>query len=319
MLIARFVARVVSVCLVLFATGTVSGQDYPNKPIRIVAGAAGGGGDFAARIVAQGIAGPLGQQVIVDNRAAPILAAEFVSKAPADGSTLYVSGNSIWIAPLLQKTPYDAVRDFAPVTVIVREVSVVVVHPSLPVKSIKELIALTKAKPGELNYGSAGIGSIAHLAGELFKSMAGVNLEVVQYKGGAAAITALISGEVQSAILDPRLAAPHVKSGKLRALAVTSATPSLAVPGLPTVSASGVPGYEAIGMTSMLAPAKTPAAIVNRLHQEIVRALNLPDVKEKFLNSGAETVGSSPEQFAATIKSEIAKWDKVIKDTGIKL
>ena len=165
---------------------------------------------------------------------------------------------------------------------------------------------------------SAAVGGSAHLAAELFKSMAGVNIVHVPYKGGAAAITALISGEVQLTITDAGLVAPHVKSGKLRALAVTSAEPSALAPGLPTVAASGLPGYEAVGMTGMFAPAKTPAAIINRLNQEIVRVLNLPDVKERFLNAGVEVVASSPEQFAAKIKSDIATISKVIKDAGIK-
>ena len=178
---------------------------------------------------------------------------------------------------------------------------------------------MAKARPGELNYASGATGGSTHLAAELFKSMAGVNIVHVPYKGSAPAITALISGEVQLTITDVGLVAPHVKSGKLRALAVTSAEPSALVPGLPTVAASGLPGYEAVGMTGILAPAKTPAAIINRLNQEIVRVLNMPEVKEQFFNAGVEVVGSSPEQFAATIKSEIAKLGKVIKDAGIKV
>jgi len=188
----------------------------------------------------------------------------------------------------------------------------------VPVKSVKELIALANARPGELNFGSSSIGGTSHLAGELFKSMASVNLSHVPYKSTGLATSALISGEVQLVIFDAGVLAPHVKSGKLRALAVTSAERSALAPGLPTVSASGLPGFEAVSITGMWAPAKTPPGIINRLNQETVRVLNLPDVKERFLNARVEPVGSSPEQFAATIKSEIAKMSKVIKDAGLK-
>lgn len=315
----RFVAGMLSVGLMMLGAGVVFGQDYPNKTIRIVTATAGGGSDFTARIIAQGISGPLGQPVVVDNRTV-LLAGEHVSKAPPDGYTLTVMGGSSLILPLLQKkATYDAVRDFAPISLLVRTVNLVAVHPSLPVKSVKELIALAKARPGALNYSSSTVGASSHLGAELFKSMAGVNIVHVPYKGTGASITALISGEVQLTINDVGFIAPHVKSGRLRALAVTSDQPSVLAPGLPTVAASGVPGYELTGWTGMAAPAKTPGAIINRLHQEIVRVLNQPDVKEKYFNTGVETVGSSPEQFAAAMKSEVTQWSKVIKDAGIKV
>jgi tripartite-type tricarboxylate transporter receptor subunit TctC len=306
-----------SVGLMAPGAGVVSGQDYPNKPIRIVTGLAGGGGDSVARIIAQGISGPLGQSVIVDNRTT-IQASEAASKAPPDGYTLLVIGSSVWIFPLLQKAPYE-VSDFSPISLISREINVVSVHPSVPVKSIKELIALAKARPGALNYGAGVIGGPQHLAAELFKSMAGVDIVRISYKGNAQSITGLISGEVQLMITDVGLLAPHVKMGRLRALAVTSLEPSALAPGLPTVAASGLPGYEAVGMTVMMAPANTPSAIINRLNQEIVRFLNRSDVKERFLNDGEEVVANSPEQFAAIIKSDMARISKVIKDAGIKV
>ena len=299
------------------AAGVVSGQDYPSRLIRIVTSGAGGGSDFASRQIAQGITGPLGQPVIVENRPAP-QAAEAASRAAGDGYTLLVAGGSLWITPLLQKTPWD-VRDFLPLSQVSREINIVAVHPSVPVKSIKELIVLAKARPGELNYSSAAIGSSQQLGAELFKSMAGVNIVGISYKSSSAVITALISGEVQLTINDAGLLAPHVKSGKLRALAATSAEPSPMAPGLPTVAASGLPGYELVSMTGILAPAKTPGAVITRLNQEIVRVLNRADVKERFLSIGQEIVGSTPEQFAATIKSDIAKIGKVIKDAGIKV
>ena len=319
MLIPRFVVAMFSIGPIVLGTGAASGQDYPNKPIRIVTLAAGGGADFTARQVAQGISGPLGQPVIVDNRGSGVLAPEIVYKAPPDGYTLLVAGANLWLYTLLQKAPYDAVQDFSPISLIERTTNVIVVQPSVAAKSVTELIALAKAKPGALNYGSSGVGGTSHLSMELFKSMAGVNLVHVPYKGTAAAITALIAGEVQLAVFDVGLVAPHLKSGKLRGLAVTSPEPSALAPGLPTVTASGLPGYEAGGVNSIFAPAKTPGAVINRLNQEIVRLLGRADVKERFLSAGVETVGGTPEALANKVRSEIAKMSKVIKDAGIRV
>ena len=318
MLRTRFVAGMLSVGLVVAGAGMVSGQDFPSKPIRIFTTTPGGGSDFAARIIAQGISGPLGQPVLIENRGGGSLAAEPVGKAPPDGYTLFLGGAAFWILPLLQKTPYDT-ADFAPLTLISKEVFIVVVHPSLPVKSIKELVALAKARPGEINYGSGAPGGPNHIAMELFKSMTGVNIVNVPYKGPPAAVTAQVGGEVQVSLSDLSIVAPHVKSGRLIALAVTSAEPSALFPGMPTVSGSGVPGYEWVGMTVTLMHAKTPRAIVNRLNQEIVRVIRSPEVKEKFLSNGAETVGNTPDEFAALIKADTARISKVIKDAGIKM
>ena len=318
MLIPRLIVLTASTVVISVVAGVTSAQDYPNRPVRVVTSAAGGGSDFAARMVAQGIAGPLGQQVIVDNRTSSIISSELVSKAPPDGYTLLVNGAIVWINPLLTKAPYEA-SDFAPISQIERAVNIVVVNPSLPVKSIKELIGLAKANRGAMNAGVTSPGSSIHLATELFNAMAGVNIVSVPYKGAAQALTDLISGEIQLMFTVTATGMPLVKSGKLRALAVTSATPSALTPGLPTVAASGVPGYESIGLSGIWAPAKTPAAIINRLNQEIVRTLNLPDVKEKFFNSGVETVGSSPQEFAALIKTDSARVGKVIKDAGIRI
>ena len=318
MLIARFVAGMLLIGLAALPGG-VFGQTFPNKPIRIITSGVGGGGDFTARLIAQGISVTLGQPVIVDNRGSGFLPGEVAYKAPPDGYTLLVQGGVAWVYPLLRKAPYDAVRDFSPISLLERTVFIVSVNPSVPAKSVSELIALAKARPGELNFGSGSVGSTNHLAVELFASMAGINIVHVPSKGAALAITAQIGGETQLTIFDSGLVLPHVKSGKLRALAVTSAEATALAPGLPTVAASGLPGYEATGMTGMWAPAKTPAAIISRLNQEVVRALNRPDVKERFLNAGVETVGTSPEQFAAIIKSDIARLSKLIKDAGIKL
>jgi tripartite-type tricarboxylate transporter receptor subunit TctC len=295
---------------VLAGAGSGWAQDYPNRPIRIVTGPAGGGGDFTARQIAQGITAAMGQPVIIDNRSG-VAQGEAVVKAPP-------AGGNVWIAPLLQKTPYDVMRDFSPVAQIERTALVVTVHPSLPVKSIAELVKLAKAKPGQLDYASSAIGGTPHLAVELFKYMAGVDIVRIPYKGSAPALTGLMSGEAHMTITDVGLAAPHTKSGRLRALAVTSAQPSALAPGLPAVASSGVPGYEAIGMTGMFAPAKTPAAIISRLGQEILRTLSQPEVRDRFLNSGVEPVGGTAEQFAAAVKSDIDRLGKLIRDAGIK-
>jgi tripartite-type tricarboxylate transporter receptor subunit TctC len=314
----RLAGRMLSAVMVVAAATTASSQEYPSKPIRILTSAAGGGSDFTSRQVAQGIAGPLGQPVVVDNRGGGMIAADVVYKAPPDGYTLTVQGAALWIVPLLTKAPYT-VNDFVPVAQLDRTVYILAVHPSLPVKSVRELIALAKAHPGELNYSSVSTGGATHLATELFNTMANVKIVHVPYKGAAPASTALVSGEVQLMIFDIGVLMPHAKTGRVRALAVTSATPSALVPGLPTLSDSGLPGYEAIGMTGMFATAKTPQPIIDRLNREVARALSRPEVKERFLVAGLETVGSTQEQFIAAIKADAAKMAKVIKDANIKV
>jgi len=299
-----------------FACG-LSAQNFPYKPIRIVTSEAGGGNDLASRLIGQGISGALGQPVITDNRG--IAGYDLVAKAAADGYTLLLHGAPFWLAPLLQKMPYDPVRDFSPITLAIRQPNMVVVHPALPANSIKELIALAKARPNELNYAAASLGSSSHLAAELFKSMAGVSITRVGYKSGGAAANALIGGEVQLLFVSAASAAPFVKSGRVKALAVASAEPSALAPGLPTVAAAGLPGFESVSMAGVFAPAQTPAAIVDRLHREIVQALNRADVKERLFNTGVEVVASSPAQLAATVKSEMSRFGKVIRDAGIRV
>jgi tripartite-type tricarboxylate transporter receptor subunit TctC len=294
-------------------------QHYPNKPLRIVATEPGGSNDFMSRLIAQGISGPLGQAVIVENRAGANVTAEIVAKAAPDGYTLLSIGSSFWIAPLLRKTSYDLLRDFSLITLMTSTPTVLVVHPSFAPKSVKELIAVAKSKPGQLNYSSSVLGGAFHLAGELFNSMAGTKIQVIPYKGTAGAVTAVLGGEVQMTFSTTAAAAPHVKSGKLRALAVTSAKPSALMPDLPTVAASGLPGYEAISVVGTVAPAKTPPPIINRLHAEIVAVLSKPEVKEKLFSSGVEAVGASPEAFALLIKNEVARMGKVIKEAGIRI
>jgi len=317
---SRLIAGLLSLGVIAGAVAA-SGQNYPRKPIRLVTAEPGGGNDFAARLIVQGLGGSLGQPMIVDNRggAGGIIAADIVAKAQPDGYTLLLYANNIWIIPLLQSNaPFDVIRDFAPITWAAKSPNTVVVHPSLPVKTVEELVAYARARPGELNYGSGGTGSSTHLAVELFKSMAGVNIVRVPFRGNAPALNALFAGEVQLMIATAGTVAPHLKSGRLRALAVTSAQPSPLAPGLPTMAASGLPGYESIQIYGVFAPSRTAAAIVKRLHDEIVRVLGRADVKEKFLAAGVEPVGSTPQQLAATIKSEIVRMSKVIKDAGIR-
>lgn len=295
-------------------------QTYPAKPIRIVTAEAGGGADFMARLLAQGYTASLGQQSVVDNRggASGAIAAQAVAKSAPDGYTLLFYSNGMWTLPLLQDVPYDAIKDFLPVVCVASSPNIVVVHPSLPVKSIKDLIALAKARPGELNYSMGGTGTTPHLAAELFKSMANVNIVRVNYKGAGPALNDLIGGQVQLTFATTASGAPHVKSGRLRALAVTSAEPSTLVPGLPTIAASGLPGYESIASYGLFAPAKTQIALVQRLNEETVKLLNTPDVKQKLFNISVEVVGGSPEAFAGMIKIEINKWGKVVRDAGIR-
>ena len=315
MLMRLFIAGMFWIGMTVLGAGPVFAQDYPNRPIRLVTSAAGGGNDFISRLIAQGIAGPLGQNVIVENRPSNVTG-ELVAKAVPDGYTMLLAGGTFLIGPLLEKTAYDPVTDFSAITLVSTEPSVLVVHTSVAANSVKELIALAKAKPGALNYASSGSGGTFHLAAELLKSMAGVNIVRVNYKGASAATNDLLGGQVQLAFISASSIAPHIKSGKVRALGVTGLQPSAQAPDLPTIAAS-LPGYETIGITGIYAPAKTPAAIINRLNREIVRFINQPDAKEKLLNAGQEIVGSSPNVLATTMKSEMAKWNKLIKDAGI--
>jgi tripartite-type tricarboxylate transporter receptor subunit TctC len=295
-------------------------QSFPVKPVRIVTAEAGGGVDLTARLIAPGLSASLGQPVIVENRggANGVIAGETVAKSPADGHTLLHYSSLIWTVQFLQSVPFDAARDFTPVTLAASSPNVLVVHPSLPVKSAKELIALAKARPGQLNYATGGSGTTGHLSAELFKFMAGVDMVRVRYKGGGPAVNDLIGGQVQLLFVAAPAVATHVRTGRLRALAVTSAQPSALVPGLPTIAASGLPGYELVSTFCVFAPARTPETIVRRLSQDIVRIVGLPEVKEKFFNAGVEAVGNTPEQFAAYIKFDMARMNKLIQDGGIR-
>ena len=300
-----------------FNANPARAQEYPNKLVRIITSEPGGPSDIIARIVAQGISESLGQSVIVDNRTG-IIAAEAAAKSPPDGYTLLFYGPTLWLMPYLRTSvAWDPVKDFSPVIWATRSPNILVIHPSIPAKSVSELIALAKAKPGTMNFSTGATGSSNQLAAELFKSMAGINILRVPYKGTSPAVNAVVGGQVQLMFPDVGVALPIVKSGRLTALAVTSAAPSPLAPGIPTIAASGLPGYESEALFGMFAPAKTPVAIINRLNEEAAKVLSRPAVKEKFFSVGVEPVAGTPVEFANKLKVEMSKWGKVIKDAGI--
>ncbi|MBI4203806.1 MAG: tripartite tricarboxylate transporter substrate binding protein [Betaproteobacteria bacterium] len=309
--------------LLAFGSTLAAAQSYPTRAIRIIVPfAAGGGTDIVARTVGAKLGEGFGQTVIVDNRAgaAGAIGTELAAKSAADGYTLLLGSNGpLAISPGLHaKLPYDPLRDFAPVAHITTMPFLMVVHPSLPVRSVKDLIALAKARPGQLNYASPGSGSTTHLAAELFKAMAGVNIVHVPYKGVAPAATDLISGQVQMLSGDLNTLMPHVKSGKMRPLAVTGAARSSLLPEMQTISEAGVPGYEASGWFGILVPAGTPQELVRRLNSEIAKSLASPDLRQRLAGLGGEVAGGTPEQFAAHLRQEIAKWGKLIRTIGLK-
>jgi tripartite-type tricarboxylate transporter receptor subunit TctC len=256
--------------------------------------------------------------VVVDNRPSGVIPGEIVSKAAPDGYTVLLYNNTFWIGTLMQKAPYDVMKDFSAVVWVSSTPNVLVVNSAVPVKSVAELIALAKAKPGELNYASSGTGASNHLAGELFKVMAGVNIVRIAYKGAAQGLNDLIGGRVQLMFPTSVSVMPFLKSGQVRALAVTSAEPSALTPGLPTMAAAGLPGYESIAIYGVFAPAGTPQPVVAKLNIEVVRVLSAPDLKDRFFNIGMEPVGGSPDQLAATIRSDMTRIARVIKDAGIR-
>lgn len=320
-IVANGTCRALSLIAVLSATcGTVAGQTFPAKPIRIITAQTGGATDLAVRQIAQGLTGSLNQSVIVDNRggAAGGVAAQGVAKAPADGYTLLAYSSNVWLLPFFRKDMPFALTDFAPITMVTSSPNVLVVHPSLPPKTVKELISFCKTRPGELSYSSGGTGSTLHLSAELFKSMGGINIVHVPYKSGGVGLIDLIGGRVQIMFPVAAAAIPHGKTGKLRILAVTSAEPSPLVPGVPTVAASGLPGYSSELTVGLFAPAGTPSAVVDRLNGETVKLLDQQDTKDRFYELGLKAVGGTPEQLMSTIKAEIVKWGRVIKEAGIQ-
>ncbi|HEX9904120.1 MAG TPA: tripartite tricarboxylate transporter substrate binding protein [Propylenella sp.] len=310
--------------LMLAGAGPALAQQYPAKPIRMIIGfPPGGGTDIIGRIVAQRMAEGLKQQILPDNRggASGQIAADLAAKAPPDGYTVmmaHIAAMSI-LPSLYPKLPYDPVRDFAPISLVAISPQIVVVHPSLPVKNIKELIALAKARPAQINYASPGIGTVQHLAGELFNLQAKVNMAHVAYKGAGPSVIDLIAGHVQISFDVIPVVIGHVKAGKLRAIAVTSEKRTAQMPNVPTVNESGLRGFDLSTWWGLVAPAAVSKDVVARLHGETVRTLGLPDVKERIAAAGADVVGNSPEEFAAFIRNERAKYARIVKEAKIKI
>jgi len=303
--------------LCAMGSATAFGQAYPIKPVRIVTSPAGGGNDFPARLVAQGISGALGQQVIVENRATTLIG-EIVARSAPDGYTLLVSGSPHWIGPLIDKSNYHPINDFAPISILDKAAIMMVVHPSMPVKNVKDLIALARARPGEMNYSSGGTGGSNHLGGLLFNHFAKVDIVRVPYKGSNPAMTAVMAGEVQVMFPSAGGAVPFVKSGRLRALAVGSAQRSAFAPELPTMQEAGVPGYVSEALHALFAPAGTPQPIINRLNQEVRRYLDSKEGKEAFFKGGIETAATSPEEMLKIMKSEMSIMGKILLAAGFK-
>jgi tripartite-type tricarboxylate transporter receptor subunit TctC len=309
--------------VLLAVTAPVSAQSYPTKPIRfIVPFAPGGSTDTLARTLGQKLTDALGQQVVIDNRAGGNgnIGMGIVAHAAADGHTLllgYIA--NLGIGPsLFANLPFDPVRDYAPITQLAVSPNIFVAHPSVPAKTFKEFIAYAKANPRKINFASAAVASLGHLAGELLNTAAGIEMQHVPYKGSGQAVIDLLAGQVQVMFSGMSSVMPHIKGGKLRPLAVTGAQRSPAAPEVPTIAESGFPGFEAAAWYGVLAPAGTPKAVIVRLHDEIVRALKMPDVKERLENVGFELVGGTPDEFGAYIQSEIKKWAKVVKASGVK-
>lgn len=299
-------------------------QDYPVKPIRFVApNLPGGPTDILARLIGQKLSESLGQPVVVENRAGAggNIGTEVAAKSPPDGYTLVTGNNATFGAnvSLYKRLGFDPVKDFAPVVLVATQPNILVVHPSLPAASVKELIALAKARPGQLNYAGSGMGAAAHLAAELFKTMTGTHIVHISYKSAAPALIDLIAGQTQLMFATSLSVMPHIKSTRVRALAVTTAKRARVMPELPTVAEAGVPGFEAATWHGVLVPAGTPAAIVDKLNSEINRMLQSPDVRERLGSLGAEIVGGTPSEFAAHIQREIPKWAKVVKAAGVQL
>ena len=308
--------------LAAIAALPAAAQTYPNRPIRLVVPSSPGGGtDITGRIVANKLSEQLGQQVVVDNRAGAgtIIGIEIAAKAPPDGYTLLMGLSTLAINPsMYAKLPYDALRDLAPISLAVLSPNILTVHPSVPAKTVKEFIALAKAKPGTITFGSAGQATSPHLSGELLKVLAKIDIVHVPFKGSGQSVISSISGEIAANFPSVPTAIPYIKAGKLRGLGVTMAKRTAALPDVPSIAEAGVPGYEATQWVGMLAPAGTPRPIIDRLNQEMVKLLKSPEVRDRLIADGTDPAPTTPEEFGAYIKSETEKWTKVIKAAGIK-
>lgn len=309
------------IALSLLALPVVA-QNYPTRAVRLVVPSSPGGGtDISARILAPQLTQFLGQQVVVENRpgAGTMIGGEAVARAAPDGYTLLMGISTLAINPAMyKKVPYDALKDLAPISQAVSLSNVLVVHPSLPARSVKEFVALVKPRPGQINFASAGVGTSPHLSMELFLVMTGLKMLHVPYKGSGPGVTDLIAGHVPAMMPNMLSAQPHIKSGRLRALGVTGSKRAPGADDIPTIAEAGVPGYEAVQWYGVLAPAGTPRDIISKLHTGVVRALQNPEVRQRLLNDGAEPIGSSPEEFAIYLRRETAKWAKVTQAAGIR-
>ena len=315
-------SRIICAALIAVAAADGYAQAYPAKPVRVVVpSSAGGGTDIVARIIAPDLSKRLGQQFVIENRAGAgtMIGIEVASKAPPDGYTLLMGLSTLAInSALYKKVPYDPVRDFAPITVVASSGSIIVVHPSVPAKSIKELIAFARSRPGQMNYASAGTGTYPHMTMELFLSMAKLKMVHIAYKGTGPAMIDMLAGHTAVMAGTMVTTVPQIRAGRLRGLGVTTLERNSAAPEIPTVTEAGLPGFESVQWYGLLAPANTPKDIVNRLHGEMAKILQQPDIRQRFAGDGADPVGNTPDQFAAYIKTELTKWAKVARDAGIK-
>lgn len=313
-LVAAFMALAI-------AAPAMAQSDYPSRPVRIIVPSEPGGGtDTTARVLAERVSQATGQNFVIENRpgAGQMIGIEMVARSPNDGYTLLVAASTITILPFTNKnTKYDVLRDFAPISQLITVPAILVVNPALPINSVKDFIAAAKAKPGELNFGSAGVGTQPHMAMELFREMAGLQMQHIPYKGVAPAMTDIIAGRVSSMMVNVLSAKSQIEAGKLRGLAVSSLKRSTAMPDLPTVAETGLPGYEAIQWFGLFAPAGTPQPIVDRLYKEFAAALNSPEMQKRMTADGADAVGNSPQQFTARIKDELEKWATVARAAKI--
>jgi tripartite-type tricarboxylate transporter receptor subunit TctC len=314
-------AGLASAVLLLSFTAAAVAQPYPNEPIRFMVGfPPGGTNDIVARALAQKLTENMGQSLVVENRggANTAIATELLARTAPDGYTILMNAPGHATNPALMKLNFDPIRDFAFISLVAESQNLVVAHPSFPPRSVQELIAFSRKRPGEINFASSGTGTTVHLSAELFQYMAGVKWVHIPYKGGGPAVIELIAGHTSLTFGNVPTVIQHVRAGKLRPLAVTGARRSSAAPDIPTVAESGLPGFEVTNWFGVSAPARTPRAIVEQLHGEIVRALNSPDLRERLISQGADPVGNTPEQYTAYIQNEIAKWAKVIRAAGIK-
>ncbi len=310
--------RLTAVCVGVIFAHTVHAQPYPTKPIRLLTAEVGGGSDFTARLLSQRLTENLGQQIVVDNRTGGVIIGDIASKAQADGYTLMLYSSSLWLMPYLRaQVPYR-MDQFAPVVYISASPLILVVHPSVQAKSTEELIALAKAKPGELNYASGPLGASPHLSGELFKYMTGTHIVHIPFKGVGLAVNDVIAGRVQIMFTSVGGAMPQIKAGRLRALAVTTAKPSPILPGVPTVAAAGLPGFESVSTNGLFTPAKTPQAVIDKLNREANNVLARAEMREKFLGVGMELIGGTPADFSKVINAEVERMSKVIKAAGLR-